>query len=60
MLLLACHSIREIICAAALASQYPLRISFASALDVVRGPVDYPGLHLCATARCGSAERITS
>ncbi len=43
-LLCAYHSIREIICAAAaLASQDPLRISFVSALDAVRGPVGNPG-----------------
>jgi hypothetical protein len=43
-LLCACHAIREIICAAAaLARQDPLRISFANALDVVRGPVGSPG-----------------
>jgi len=38
------HAIREVICAAAaLARQDPLRISFANALDVVRGPVGSPG-----------------
>lgn len=43
-LLCAYHSIREMICAAAaLASQDPLRISFVSALDAVRGPVGNPG-----------------
>jgi hypothetical protein len=42
-LLCAYHAIREMICAAAaLASQDPLRISFTSALDVVRGPVGDP------------------
>jgi hypothetical protein len=43
-LLCAYHAIREVICAAAaLARQDPLRISFANALDVVRGPVGSPG-----------------
>ena len=43
-LLCAYHAIREVICAAAaLARHDPLRISFASALDVVRGPVGSPG-----------------
>ena len=44
-LLCAYHAIREIICAAAaLARQDPLRIPFANALDVVRGPVGSPGI----------------
>jgi hypothetical protein len=43
-LLCAYHAIREIICAAAaLARADPLRISFTSALDAVRGPVGTPG-----------------
>jgi len=43
-LLCAYHAIREMICAAAaLARQDPLRISFVSALDTVRGPVGNPG-----------------
>jgi transposase IS4-like protein/DDE family transposase len=43
-LLCAYHAIREIICAAAaLARADPLRISFTSALDTVRGPVGTPG-----------------
>src|ERR1039458_4540348 len=42
-LLCAYHAIREMICAAAaLAGQDPLRISFVSALDTVRGPVGDP------------------
>jgi hypothetical protein len=42
-LLCAYHAIREMICAAAaLAARDPLRISFASALDTVRGPVGDP------------------
>ena len=42
--LCACHAIRELIfAAAALARQDPLRISFASALDTIRQPVDIPG-----------------
>jgi len=43
-LLCAYHAIRELICAAAaLARSDPLRISFVSALDTVRGPVGNPG-----------------
>ena len=43
-LLCAYHAIREMICAAAeLARQDPLRISFVTALDTVRGPVGNPG-----------------
>ncbi len=42
-LLCACHAIREMICAAAaLARADPLRISFISALDTIRGPVGDP------------------
>jgi hypothetical protein len=43
-LLCAYHAIRHLICAAAeLTGQDPLRISFTSAVDVVRGPVGDPG-----------------
>ena len=43
-LLCACHAVRDLTAAAAvLARQDPLRICFASALDVVRGPVGQPG-----------------
>jgi hypothetical protein len=43
-LLCAYHAVRELIsAAAALAAEDPLRICFASALDVVRGPVGAPG-----------------
>jgi hypothetical protein len=43
-LLCAYHAIREMICAAAgLARSDPLRISFVTALDTVRGPVRNPG-----------------
>ncbi len=43
-LLCAYQAIREMICAAAaLARSDPLRISFVSALDTVRGPVGNPG-----------------
>ena len=43
-LLCAYHAVRDLTAAAAaLARQDPLRISFASALDVVRGPVGQPG-----------------
>ena len=42
-LLCAYHAIRELICAAAeLTDQDPLRLSFISALDAVRGPVGDP------------------
>jgi len=43
-LLCAYHAVRELIAAAAgLAGKDPLRICFANALDVVRGPVGEPG-----------------
>jgi hypothetical protein len=43
-LLCAYHAVRDLIsAAAAMAGKDPLRISFASALDVVRGPVGDPG-----------------
>jgi Insertion element 4 transposase N-terminal/Transposase DDE domain len=43
-LLCACYAVRELIgAAAALSGKDPLRICFASALDVVRGPVGDPG-----------------
>ncbi|MGH3305794.1 MAG: transposase [Streptosporangiaceae bacterium] len=43
-LLCAYHAIRDLICAAAaLTGTGPLRISFTSAIDVVRGPVGDPG-----------------
>ena len=43
-LLCACQAVRDLTAAAAaLARQDPLRICFASALDVVRGPVGQPG-----------------
>ena len=43
-LLCACHAVRDLTAAAAaLARQDPLRIGFANALDVVRGPVGQPG-----------------
>ena len=43
-LLCAYHAVRDLIsAAAAMAGKDPLRICFASALDVVRGPVGDPG-----------------
>ena len=55
-LLCAYHAVRELIsAAAALAAEDPLRICFASALDVVRGPVRPPGLFFPLAALTGSA-----
>jgi hypothetical protein len=43
-LLCAYHAVRDLTAAAAaLAAKDPLRISFASALDIVRDPVGQPG-----------------